>query len=136
VPERKTSRKVGVDHTTVRELALGLPDVVDTSKLRGIAFKVRGRLLACKAVNRSAEPETLLVRVGNPVRDRLIQAEPASYYLTAHYAAHESVLVRLGSVDRQGLQAVLQEGWNFVTASVAARRPPKRKKAASVFRYL
>jgi hypothetical protein len=136
VPERKTSRKAGVDYATVRELALGLPDVIDTSKLRGLAFKVRGRLLACKAVNRSAEPETLLVRVGNAVRDRLIKAEPASYYLTAHYAAHESVLVRLGSVDRKGLQAVLQEAWSFVTAAAAARRPPKRKKAASVFRYL
>jgi hypothetical protein len=135
--KRKTSRKSAVDYATVRELALGLPGVVDSSTLRGIAFKVHGKLLACKAINRSAEPETLMVRVGAADRDRLIAAEPDSYYVTAHYLINESVLVRLASVDRQGLQAVLQLGWKFVTAAAArSRRPAKRKKAASVFRYL
>ncbi len=136
--KQKTSRKkAGVDHATVRELALGLPDVVDSSKLRGIAFKARGKLLACKAIHRSAEPETLVVRVGAADRDRLIDAEPDRYYLTAHYTAHESVLVRLPSVDRKGLEALLQLAWQFVTAaSKSASRPTKRKKAASVFRYL
>jgi hypothetical protein len=135
--KRKTSRKAGVDYATVRELALGLPDVVGSSTLRGVAYKVHGKLLACKAVHRSAEPETLMVRVGAADRDRLIGAEPDSYYLTAHYMAYETVLVRLASVDRKGLQALLQLAWKFVTAtSTSSRRPRKRKKAASVFRYL
>jgi hypothetical protein len=139
VVKRKASRKAGVDYATVRELALGLPDVVDSSTLRGIAFKARGKLLACKAVNRSAEPETLMVRVGAAQRDRLIAAEPDRYYLTAHYLVNESVLVRLARIDREGLQAALQLGWTFVTTTAAsprARKPAKRKKAASVFRYL
>jgi hypothetical protein len=137
VAKRKTSRKAGVDYATVRELALSLPDVVDSSTLRGIAFKARGKLLACKAINRSAEPETLMVRVGAVERDRLIGAEPGTYYLTAHYLVNESVLVRLGSIDRKGLQAVLQLAWKFLTAtSTSVRKPAKRKKAGSVFRYL
>jgi predicted enzyme related to lactoylglutathione lyase len=135
--KRRASRQSGVDYATVRELALALPDVVDSSTLRGISYKARGKLLACKAIHRSAEPETLMVRVGAADRDRLIGAEPGRYYLTAHYVAYESVLVRLASIDRKGLQALLQLAWNFVTAAAAsARRPPKRKKAASVFRYL
>jgi len=135
--KRKASRKAGVAYATVRELALGLPDVVDSSTLRGISYKAGGKLLACKAINRSAEPDTLMVRVGAAERDRLIAAEPDRYYLTAHYLVNESVLVRLANVDREGLQAVLQLGWKFVTASSPrARRPAKRKKAASVFRYL
>jgi hypothetical protein len=135
--KRKTSRTAGVDYATVRELALDLPDVVDSSTLRGVSYKVHGKLLACKAIHRSAEPETLMVRVGAADRDRLIDAEPASYYLTAHYMANESVLVRLASVDRKGLQALLQLAWKFVSATAASsRRPRKRKKAASVFRYL
>ena len=139
IVQRKASRKAGVDYATVRELALGLPDVVDSSTLRGVAFKARGKLLACKAINRSAEPDTLMVRVGAAERDRLIDAEPDRYYLTAHYLVNESVLVRLARIDRKGLQAVLQLGWKFVTTTVAsprARKPAKRKKAASVFRYL
>jgi hypothetical protein len=139
--KRKAFRKDGVDYATVRELALGLPGVVDSSTLRGIAFKAHGKLLACKAIHRSAEPDTLMVRVGAAERDRLISTEPDSYYLTAHYLVNESVLVRLASIDRQGLQAVLQLGWQFVTTIATstrarARKPAKRKKAASVFRYL
>lgn len=121
----------------VRELALGLPDVVDSSTLRGSAYKVHGRLLACKAIHRSAEPDTLMVRVGAADRDRLIDAEPDRYYLTAHYTASETVLVRLASVNRKDLETLLQLAWKFVTATAASsRRPRKRKKAASVFRYL
>jgi predicted enzyme related to lactoylglutathione lyase len=135
--KRRASRQSGVDYATVRELALGLPDVVDSATLRGISYKARGKLLACKAIHRSAEPETLMVRVGAADRDRLIGAEPHRYYLTAHYLAYESVLVRLASIDRKGLQTLLRLAWNFVTAAAAsARRPPKRKKTASVFRYL
>ena len=128
---------MNVDYATVRELALALPEVVGSSTLRGSTYKARGKLLACKAIHRSAEPETLMVRVAVADRDRLIDAEPDRYYLTAHYLTYSSVLVRLGSIDRKGLQALLELAWRFVTTpSAGARKPAKRKKAASVFRYL
>jgi hypothetical protein len=134
---RKTSRKGGVDYETVRELALALPGVTATSMHRGIAFKAGGKLLACKAIHRSAEPESLMFRVGNVERDRLLAAEPQAYYLTPHYVAHASVLVRLAKIDRKGLQALFAVALQFVAGSVAAARKPVRKKrAASVFRYL
>ncbi len=134
----KTARRGGVDYATVRELALALPEVSDHSTLRGIGFKVRGKLLACKAINRSAEPETLMVRVGAADRDRLIAADPAVFYLTPHYLAYASVLVRLKHVSRKTLQAVFELAWRFVTADSGARgrNPGKRRKRASVFRYL
>jgi hypothetical protein len=133
----KSPRKRGVDYETVRELALALPDVVDSSTLRGIQFKARGKLLACKAINRSAEPESLMVRVGAAEQDRLIAALPDACYVTPHYRVYESILVRLASIDRKGLQDVLAVAWKFVTTAPASRKKPtKRKKAASVFRYL
>ena len=136
--QNRTSRRGGVDYATVRELALALPDVIDSSTLRGIGFKARGKLLACKAIHRSAEPETLMVRVDMAERERLIAADPAVFYLTPHYLPYASVLVRLKSVSRAALQAVLGHAWQFVTAAGPAgrRKPGKRKKAASVFRYL
>jgi hypothetical protein len=121
----------------VRELALAVPGVTDSSKLRGIAFKAGGKLLACKAINRSAEPESLMVRVGSAERDRLIAAEPETYYLTPHYLVHESVLVRLAKVDRKGLQALFAAALQFVArAPAATRKPARKKRVASVFRYL
>jgi hypothetical protein len=116
---RKTSRNSGVDYAIVRELALALPDVEDSSTLRGIAFKARGKLLTCKAVHRSAESESLMVRVNTVDRDRLIAAEPEIYYLTPHYLLHSSVLVRLKLINRKALQSLLRTAWQFVTVSGA-----------------
>lgn len=131
---RKAPRKGGVDYATVRDVALALPDVLDSSTQRGIAFKAHGKLLACKAVNRSAEPDTLMMRVGAGERDRLLAAMPAVCYLTPHYLAHESVLVRLTKVDRKILQELFGLAWQFVTGKPA--KPARRRKVGSVFRYL
>jgi hypothetical protein len=134
---RKASPQDGVDYATVRALALAHAEVVDSSTLRGISFKARGKLLACKAIHRSAEPESLMVRVGAAERDRLIAAQPGIYYVTAHYLAYDSVLVRLASIDAKGLRAVFSAAWHFVAESAVSRRKPaKRKKSVSVFRYL
>jgi hypothetical protein len=132
-----SARKRGVDYETVRELALALPDVIDSSTLRGMQFKARGKLLACKAINRSAEPESLMVRVGAAEQDRWIAALPDACYLTPHYRVYESILVRLASIDRKSLADILAVAWKFVTTAAASRKKPaKRKKTASVFRYL
>jgi hypothetical protein len=132
-----TTPQGGVDYARVRDLALALPDVTDSSTLRGMALKARGKLLACKATHRSAEPQSLVVRVGKSERDRLIAAEPDIYYLTPHYLAFESVLVRLARIDAERLQSLLSVAWQFVTAKPAAgRKAAKRKPAGSVFRYL
>jgi hypothetical protein len=134
VAPRKASRKGAVDFTTVRELALQLPDVVESSMHRGIAFKARGKLLACKAIHRSAEPESLMMRVGAAERDRLLAALPDICYLTPHYLMSESVLVRLAKVDRKTLQELFGLAWKVVT--VAPTKPARRRKPGSVFRYL
>lgn len=131
VAPRKGRAKSGVDYATVRDLAVALPDVVESSTYGAISFKARGKLLACKAINRSAEPDSLMLRVGAEQRDRWLAAMPQVCYLTPHYQANESVLVRLTKVDRTTLQELLGLAWKFVTA-----KPAKRRKAGSVFRYL
>lgn len=128
---RKPRAKAGVDYETVRALALALPDVVETSTYGAMAFKARGKLLACKAINRSAEPDTLMLRVGAAERDRLLGAMAEACYLTPHYEANESVLVRMQKVDRKALQDLLGLAWKFVTM-----KPAKRRKSGSVFQYL
>jgi hypothetical protein len=128
---RKRRAKGGVDYATVRELALALPDVVEGSTYGAIAFKARGKLLACKAINRSAEPESLMLRVAAADRDRLLAVMPEVCYMTRHYLVNESVLVRMKKVDRKTLQELLGLAWKFVTT-----KPAKRRKSGSVFRYL
>ena len=119
---RPAARGKGLDFDTVRAVALAVPQVVDRSTLRGLAFKVHGKLLACKAFHRSAEPQSLMVRVGARERDRLLATEPATYYLTPHYQDYEVVLVRLPRMDRKRLEALLARACEWVSATAAGRR--------------
>ena len=108
----------------LREIALQLPDAEDATTERGIAFKVRGRLIACAAIHASAEPGSVVIRVSKEQRARLMAAYPEALYLPDHYAKHPSVLARLARLDRDALRDILGAAWLFVTES--AERPKRR----------
>jgi hypothetical protein len=120
-----------------REIALELPDSEDATTNRGIAFKVRGRLIACAAIHASAEPGSVVIRVSTVQRERLMAAYPDALYLTAHYAKHPSVLARLARLDRSALRDILSAAWLFVTEKTmqtkrgAARRKRRLSSAAA-----
>jgi hypothetical protein len=83
-------------------------------------------MFACPAINKSAEPGTLMIRLDFDQRDALIAEDPNTYYLTDHYAPYPSVLVRLSRVNADQMRDLLTASWRFVTTS--ERRPPRRKR--------
>lgn len=105
-----------VDFNRVRAIAIALPDV-EASTIHGApSLKVRGRLLTCLALHRSAEPNTLAVRIDVDQRAELIAAEPDVYYVTDHYVNHPTVLVRLSRIDQDSLRDLLTMAWRFVSS--------------------
>jgi hypothetical protein len=114
----KTSKKhastINVD--TVRKIGLALPGVEESTAYGSPALKVRGKLLACVPTHRSAEPGSLVVRVGFDDRAELLAAAPDVYYVTDHYLNDTSVLVRLSRVTPDVLRDLLGMAHKFVTA--------------------
>jgi hypothetical protein len=120
-------RRKTIDFETVRKIGLALPGVEESTTYGSPALKVHGKLLACMAVHRSAEPGSLVVRVDFADRAELLAADPDVYYVTDHYIGYESVLVRLSRVHRDVLRDLLGMAYKFVTRK-AARRSPERKR--------
>ena len=114
------------DTAALRAIALQLPDVEDATTGRGIAFKVRGRLLACAAVHKSAEPGSIVVRVSPQQRAGLMAAYPEALYLPDHYSKHPAVLARLARLDRDALRNILGVAWSFATEKTELRKRRKR----------
>ncbi len=112
---------------TVRQMGLALPDTTEGTTYGSPTLKVHGRMIACIAIHRSAEPETLAVRVSFDQRDELIAADPDVYYLTDHYADYPIVLVRLARVHRDALRDLLKMAWRF--ESTRGRQRVQRKGA-------
>ena len=120
-----------VDFDVVRQIALVLPDVEESTIHGAPSLKVRGRLLTCPAIHKSAEPSSLAVRIGLDQRAKLLVAEPEIYYVTDHYANYPVVLVRLSRIRRSSLRRLLRMSWLFVSSKTQRGEPKVRKRARS-----
>lgn len=94
------------------------------------ALKLHGRLVACLAAHKSAEPGSLVVRTDFDERTNLIAEEPETYYLTDHYVNHPVVLVRLARIRSDQLRDLLGSAWRFVTAHHKRKASPRSATAA------
>src|SRR6185312_2853982 len=117
----------GMDFETAREIALALPGVVASLGARGMSLKVRGKMLACRAIHPSAEEGSLMVRIDAARRAKLLAADPEVYYLTPHYAPHASVLIRVSRIGRDALAELLEEAMRFVTRGARPTGRASRK---------
>jgi hypothetical protein len=126
MPREPGIRKQKVTFDDVRRIGLRLPDVGEGTMYGSPALKLRGKLLTCLAVHKSAEPDTLAVRIDFSERDELIEADPKTYYVTEHYVDYPVVLVRLTSIRADALGDLLGAAWRFVNA----RKPAPRRLTA------
>ena len=67
-----------------------------------------GKTFGCMATHKSAEPNTLVVRMDFPQRDAPIEEDPPTYYLKEHYSGYPCVLVRLSRVRPDALRDLVQ----------------------------
>src|SRR5262245_25272791 len=118
-----------VTFATVRKFALALPDVEESTAYGAPAFKVRGRLMACTATNKAAEPGSLVVCIDFDDRDALVAEEPDVYYLKDHYVDYACVLVRLSRVAPDALKDLLLAAWKFTDAKTRQARGARARRA-------
>jgi hypothetical protein len=103
----------------VRVVGLTLPDVEAATKYDGSpVLKLGGCFMAGLATHRSAEPDTLVVRIGFEERQWFLEDAPETYYLTDYYRKHPVVLVRLARVDRDVLRDLLSISWRMTALKV------------------
>ena len=91
----------------VRKVGVKIPGLEQSTAWNGPCLKANNKIAACMATHKSAEPGTLVVVVGEDVRDELIEGDPAVYYLKDHYAPWPTVLVRLELIDDVTLRDLL-----------------------------
>jgi hypothetical protein len=87
----RASRRSADSFATVRNVGLALPGVEATTRYDGSpVLKVDGCFMAGLATHRSAEPETLVVRMGLEEREYLLEDAPDTYYVTDYYRNYPS----------------------------------------------
>jgi len=122
-------RKKTNNFNAVRKIGLTLPGVEESTAYGSPALKLKGKLLACMASHRSAEPGSLVVGVSFEDRAALIAEAPEIYYVKEHYLNYESVLVRLSRISPEMLRDLLGMAHKFVGGK--AKKYPRSKKPAN-----
>jgi hypothetical protein len=115
----------GLGFADVRRIASGLDGVEEATAYGAFCLKVKEKMIACVAINKDAEPNSLMIRMPIDQRDELIAEQPDIYYLKPHYEPYPCVLVRLGKVHRDALKDLLTGAWRRASAE---KRPPSRSK--------
>jgi hypothetical protein len=114
---------------TVESIASTLPDVEVTTAWGQPALKVRGKMFACVASHRSAEPNSLIVMMDFADRDTLVEDDPSVYYLKDHYLNYPCVLVRLSRIRVDALRDLVAGAHRFVSARTTSARGRRRSRA-------
>ena len=109
----------------VRELARALPGVEEGTMYGSPAIKLGGKLLACIATNKAADPDSLVVQVGFVNRDLLIAKDPSVYYVRKHYIPYPAVVVRLNRIERSDLQELLGMAHRFLSSAKKRTSKPR-----------
>lgn len=94
---------------TVREIALALPGVEESTSYGTPAFKVKGKLF----VRSHQDGESLVIKIEFEERAILMAAEPEIFYITDHYLNHPWILARLVNVRRDQLSDLLKQAWRL-----------------------
>lgn len=107
------------DFARVRTVGLTIPGLEEGKAWNGPCLKASKKIAACMATHKSAEPGTLVVVVGDDVREELIEGDPDVYYIRDHYLPWPTVLVRLGLIDDVVLRDLLMMAASYRSAETA-----------------
>jgi hypothetical protein len=103
-----------VTFETVREIALSLDKVEESTSYGTPAFKVRGALF----IRLHDEfDSTIVVRTDFDQREELLAADPETYFITDHYRNYPWVLVRLSRVHPDALRDLLRMAHRLAVSS-------------------
>ena len=94
----------------VREVALALPEVEESTSWGTPAFKVRRKML-CRL---REEGDVLVVRIDHADKEYLMSSQPRVYFSLPHYDGYPAVLVRLPAIERDELRRLLAASWRYM----------------------
>jgi hypothetical protein len=106
----------------VRDLALTLPEVEESTSWGHPAVKVRGTWFAGLSPHKEADG-ALVIRCDPDERPLMLAGEPELFYVTPHYRNYPSVvLVRLEAATAESLRDRLEDAWQLATERAKRRR--------------
>jgi hypothetical protein len=131
MPNKKNTRRQPLTFEDVREIALSMPEVEETTSWGMPTFKALKTTFAVEPHPRDdVEPNSVGVPMSFEERARLLASRADVYYLTGHWAKYPGVLVRLSRVGRAELREILSAAWQHAMEHQSSAKKSRRKARA------
>lgn len=112
----------------VRAFGLTLPDTEEGTAWGTPVLRANGHIIAAIPIHKSAEPDSLMVRVDMAARDEMIAEQPDTYYTASHYENYPCVLARMSRLTRDVVEDLLRMAHRFASTRPKRRAPAVRKR--------
>ncbi|WP_421934569.1 MmcQ/YjbR family DNA-binding protein [Phenylobacterium sp.] len=109
----------------MREIVLSFPGVEEGMSYGSPAFKVNGKFFTRL---RRDDQSMVLTGISFDEREMLMEAEPATFHITAHYKDYPAVLARIDSLHPGSFRNFLDRRWR----EIAPKKWVKEFDAAKV----
>jgi hypothetical protein len=119
----------GLTFSAVEAIGRTLPDAEVATMYGQPALKVRGRMVACVASHKSAEPNSLVVMMDFADRDALLEDDPETYYVKDHYVPYPCVVVRLSRIRLDALRDLIVGAHRYVSTRTSAKSKAGARRA-------
>ena len=88
---------------TIRKVAASFPGVEESTSYGTPAFRFKKKLIA----RLHQDGRSLVLKVGDATRDHLLQADPATFFITDHYRGYPYVLAHLDKLRAADLRKLI-----------------------------
>ncbi|MDO8380786.1 MmcQ/YjbR family DNA-binding protein [Phenylobacterium sp.] len=109
----------------MREIVLSFPGVEEGMSYGSPAFKVNGKFFTRL---RRDDQSMVLTGISFDEREMLMEAEPATFHITAHYKDYPAILARIDSLHPGSFRNFLDRRWR----EIAPKKWVKEFDAAKV----
>ena len=112
----------------MREIALSFPGAEEGMSYGRPSFKVNGKFFTRL---RGDDASVVLSGVSFDEREMLMEAEPGTFHITAHYKDYPSVLARMASLHPGSFRNFIERRWRQLAPKTLVKAYDAERKAAS-----
>jgi hypothetical protein len=112
----------------MRAIVLSFPGVEEGSSYGRPSFKVKGKFLTRL---RKEDASLVIVGVSFDEREMLMEAEPGTFHITAHYKDYPSVLARMKSLHPSSFRNFVERRWRELAPKAVVKAWDAERKAAA-----
>jgi len=102
----------------MRQIVLSFPGAEEATSYGQPAFKVNGKFFTRL---RKDDASVVLSGVSFDEREMLMEAEPATFHLTAHYKDYPMVLARIATLHPGSFRNFLERRWRKIAPKAAVK---------------